>query len=95
MRRTIFTSRARRDLAEAWDYIADENLIAANNFLHRVEKAVELLEQMPGIGHSRPDAPSQYRFWTVKPYLLAYRFTSKSLTILRVIHGARDFRKIF
>lgn len=51
---------------------------------------------MPGMGHLRADVKGRrYRFWTVRPYVIADRFDAATLTVVRVVHGARDFRRIF
>jgi len=96
MRKVVFGALAQHDLQQAWDYIAADSVRAADRLRERIHHAVDLLAQMPGIGHRRPDVPeSIYRFWTVRPYVIGYRYTSRSLTIVRVVHGARDFREIF
>jgi plasmid stabilization system protein ParE len=51
---------------------------------------------MPGMGHRRTDVRDQrYHFWRVRSYIIAYRYDANDLTIVRVLHGARDFRTIF
>ena len=95
MRRIVFSPRAQRDLQEAWEHIAADNLTAADHLVDHIQRAVQLLGQMPGIGHARPDVSNaRYRFWTVRPYVIAYRCTSRTVTIVRVLHGARDFREV-
>lgn len=96
MRELVFSAEAQRDLTEAWEYIAIENITAADKFRDRVEQATIRLAEMPGIGHTRRDVRIRsYRFWCVRPYMIAYRFDSKTVTILRIVHGARNFRRIF
>ena len=51
---------------------------------------------MPGLGHERADLPNRrYRVWSVYSYLVIYRFGPKTLTVLRIVHGARDLRRLF
>ena len=96
MRRILFSPQARRELAEAWHYIAPDNVSAADHLVQRISQAVETLARLPGMGHQRDDVPdSKLFFWTVRPYVIAYRFTSRTLRIVRIVHGARDFRRIF
>ena len=92
MKRVVFSADARRDVAQAWEYIAADNVTPANGFLARIEYALDLLAGMPTMGHTRD---ARYRFWTVKPCLIAYRFNSRTVTVVRLIHGARDLRRIF
>ena len=56
----------------------------------------EIWEYIAGIGHVRADVPNpDYRFRVVRPYLIAYQHDDESVTIVRIVHGARDFRRIF
>ena len=51
---------------------------------------------MPGKGHVRADVKDpSYRFCSVRPYVIAYRYDDQTLTIVRVVHGARNFRRLF
>ena len=48
------------------------------------------------MGHTRRDVrDSRYRFWAVRPYVIAYASDDESLTITRVVHGRRNFRLLF
>lgn len=94
MRRLEFSPEARRDLIELWEYIAADNPSAADRVVEAIDHAVQLLTDMPGIGHSRPDVDDlRFRFWPVYSYLIAYRYTDSNVTIVRIIHGARDIRR--
>ena len=96
MRRIVFSAQARRDMWEIWEYIAEANIPAADRLADKIQELTRLLATMPGGGHVRLDVDdNRYRFWTVKPYVIAYRYTSRTLTVVRVLHGARDFRQIF
>ena len=96
MRRIVFGSLAQRDMWAIWEYIAQDNIPAADRLSDRIQDAVKLLADMPGAGHGRRDVDDErYRFWMVKPYVIAYRYTTRTLTVVRVVHGARDFRRIF
>src|SRR5688572_9760511 len=96
MRKLLIQPQARADLLEIWHYIAGDDVAAANRVSERLERAIRDLITMPGKGHRRADvtAPS-YRFWSVHSYVIAYRYDDESLTVVRVVHGVRDFRKLF
>jgi toxin ParE1/3/4 len=88
--------QARLDLLEVWHYIAPHDAPAATRVLDRIEAAIRGLAELPGKGHTRNDvADARYRFWSVRPYVIAYRFDDATLTVIRVIHGGRDFRGLF
>jgi toxin ParE1/3/4 len=96
MRNIVFGPHAQRDLQEAWDYIATDNVLAADKLVDEVRRALQLLAEVPSIGHQRKDVvSSRYRCWTVRPYVIVYRFSSRTLTVIRVLHGKRDFRGVF
>ena len=96
MRSIVMRPQARLDLLEVWHYIAPHDAAAAARMVDRIEAAIRGLTEMPGKGHTRDDvADPRYRFWTVRPYVIGYRFDDVTLTVVRVIHGARDFRRHF
>jgi toxin ParE1/3/4 len=83
-------------LAQIWQYIAHRNLSAANRLIDKVERTVAMLSTMPGMGHIRAEVKDpRFLFWAIAPYVIAYRHTSRTLTIVRIVHGARDFRRVF
>jgi plasmid stabilization system protein ParE len=95
MRSVVFSPAAEQDLADIWGYIACDNPAAADKLLRLIDETLSKRAEMPGIGHRRTDVTDpRYSFFTVRPYVLAYRFDDVSLTVVRVLHGARDFRKV-
>ena len=88
--------RADADIAALCDQIAQDNPDAADRLDERLHHSIELLAQFPGMGHTRPDVrDKRYRFWTVGHCVIAYRVEGNELIVVRVVHGARDFRKLF
>jgi len=43
------------DLLEIWDYIAADDLQAADGMIDRIEQGIELLGEFPGAGHERAE----------------------------------------
>jgi antitoxin ParD1/3/4/toxin ParE1/3/4 len=83
--------QAFRDIDEIWEFIAGDNLDAADRVRDEIFSACEKLAEMPGMGHQREDlADEPLRFWGVYSYLIIYRPDSRPLEIVRVLHGARD-----
>lgn len=81
------------DLEAIWEYIARDNAAAADRVEDALHAAMRMLVENPGLGHTRPDvANPAYRFWTVKPYIIAYRVEADTLIVVRVVHGTRDIR---
>jgi addiction module RelE/StbE family toxin len=93
MQRLIFTDRAQADLLEAWLYIAEDNLAAADRVLDTLEHEAKVLLMQPLMGRARPELGSQVRSWpSSTPYVLFYEVDAVELTVLRVLHHARDIR---
>ena len=93
MPRLVLTERARADLLEAWLYIAEDNLAAADKVLDKLEQEATLLLLQPLMGRARPELGSAVRSWpSSTPYLLFYEVDDMELTVLRVLHHARDIR---
>jgi toxin ParE1/3/4 len=55
MKRFILTPRARQDVDDIWDYIANDNIEAADRVLEALEEAMFKLAKSPGIGHWREE----------------------------------------
>lgn len=88
--------RANSDIERICDRIAEDNPDAADRLDDEIQRAVQLLAQFPGMGHTRGDvSDKRYRFWVVGSYVIAYRVQRGELIVVRVVHGARDFRKLF
>ena len=70
MPRLVFTERAQADLLEAWLYIAEDNLAAADKVLDKLEQEATLLLLQPLMGRARPELGSAVRSWpSSTPYL--------------------------
>ena len=95
MKRYVLTPSARRDVNDIWNYIASDNLEAADRVLDALESAMVKLAKNPGVGHWREElADKRHRFFPVYSYLIVYRDAPKPLQIVRVLHAARDVQSI-
>lgn len=95
MKRFVLTPRAKRDVNEIWDYIAIDNIDAANRVADALESAMLTLAKNPGLGHWREElADKRHRFFPVYSYLIVYRHGGGRLEIVRVLHAARDVQGI-
>jgi len=91
MKRFILTPRAKQDVNDIWDYIANDNIEAADRVLDALDNAMIRLATNPGIGHWRDElTDKRHRFLLVYSYLIVYRHATKPLQIIRVLHAARD-----
>ena len=85
------TERAEADVEALADFIAADSIEAAMKVVLALEDAFVLLASRPGIGHTRADLTERpLKFWSVYSYLVVYDPASAPLTIVAVLHGARD-----
>jgi plasmid stabilization system protein ParE len=91
----ILAPEALQDLQELWDYIATENLDAADRMIDTLFAAFERLATMPGLGHRREDLTDRpLRFWTVDTYLVIYRAERTPIEIVAITRGGRDIPRL-
>jgi plasmid stabilization system protein ParE len=91
----ILAPEALQDLQELWDYIATENLDAADRMIDTLFAAFERLAAMPGLGHRREDLTDRpLRFWTVDTSLVLYRAERTPIEIVAVTRGGRDIPRL-
>jgi plasmid stabilization system protein ParE len=91
----LLTPRAALDVNDAWNYIAEDNIEAADRVLDALYNAMIKLAKNPGIGHWREDlTDKRHRFFLVYSYLIVYREETKPLQIVRVLHAGRDVQSI-
>ena len=88
-----FHPEAELDLDEIWEFIAQDNLAAADRVTEDIVGDIEALVSAPHIGHRRPDLTSRpLRFWSARNYVIAYAPDEKPLWIVAIIHGSRSPR---
>lgn len=88
-----FHPEASADLDEIWEFIAADNLDAADRVIEEILAAIDVLVPFPDQGHRRPDLTSgPLRFTNTRDYLVAYAPDEKPLWVVAVIHGRRSPR---
>jgi plasmid stabilization system protein ParE len=79
------------DLDDIWEYIARENIDAADRWIGKLFDAFEAIGRTPGIGHKREDLTAYpVLFFPVGAYLIIYRPIGPTVEIVAVTQGARD-----
>ena len=88
-----FHPEAAIDLEEIWDFIAEDNLAAADRVIEDILARVSAVVPFPKQGHKRTDLTSRsLRFIQARYYLIAYAPDEKPLWVVAVIHGRRSPR---
>jgi toxin ParE1/3/4 len=95
MTRLRVTTHAKRDLDQIWLYIACDNVEAATNLIQQITSRFHLLKSSPTIGRPRDELIAGMRSHPVGQYIIYYRRTHNAVRILRVLHAARDPRRVF
>ena len=90
MRNVVWSVRALDDLALGFDYIAEDSENNADLVADRIDAAARLLGHMPA---GRPGRIHGMYEKAVRrtPYIIAYTLSDRTVTILRIIHGALDW----
>ncbi len=95
MKGFVLTPRAKQDVNDIWDYIADDNIEAADRVANALETTMIKLAKRPGIGHSREElTDKRHRFFLVYSYMIIYRHETKPLQIIRILHASGDVQSI-
>jgi plasmid stabilization system protein ParE len=95
MMRLVVSDQALTDMVELLEYIRNDRPSAAERMHDRLWRELDFLCEHPFIGHLREDVrDDRYRFKRVKSCLICYRLDGSDLRVVRILHGARDFRRV-
>ena len=76
-------------------YIAEDNPAAADRVLEAIENEAKTLLEHPLMGRARPELAEGVHSWpTSTPYILYYLPMPEGVTVLRVLHHARDMQQV-
>jgi toxin ParE1/3/4 len=95
VRRVVWSHSALEEFSSVVDYIARDNPVAAVGVADRLEAAVLALAELP-VGRKGRVAGTYEKVMSGLPYIIAYALGDEppeggTLTVLRIIHGARDW----
>ncbi len=95
MPRVLFSESAKKDLLEAWLFIAEESMDAADGVVEAIQQEAQTLSLQPLMGRLRYELAEGVRSWpTSTRYILFYVPAKDSVTVLRVLHHARDIPNV-
>jgi toxin ParE1/3/4 len=90
--------RAEADLDEIWLYVAKESgsMEVATRLVDSITDRFCFLANFPHAGRSRDrDFGVGTRSFPVREYVIIYSVESSDVSILRVVHGRRDFEALY
>ena len=94
MARYTLLRRAQADLRGIRDHILADNPPRAISFIEELLERCQLLADTPGMGRARDELRPGLRSFAYGSYVLFYRRTAGGVEIVRVLHGARNIRKL-
>lgn len=94
MKHVFFSDLARSDLDEIWDYIAQDNVDAADRVIDDLMATIGKLLSMPHSGRARPELAPRIRSFPCGRYIVFYRPEEECIAIARVLHGSRDLASL-
>ncbi len=95
MKRLVFTPAARDDLLAIGLFIAEDNPQRAESFVAELEVKAALICKQPLSFPERADISPGVRAAVHGRYLLFFRVLDNDVRIVRILHGARNFRQVF
>jgi toxin ParE1/3/4 len=93
--KVIISDQAILDLEEIWQYIGNDNPVAADEQIERIYEQCLLLKDNPEIGRKREELYNGLRSIVVSKYILFYRIKNEVLEIVRILSGYRDIDSLF
>ena len=94
-RSLLISPIAEKDLAEIWSCIASDSPQAATEFIAQFRDRFAPLLRQPEIGSRREQLAPGLRAVVHKRYVIYYVFDAEAVTIVRILHSARDSRALF
>jgi len=93
--RLRWTRLAIADLDSAFEYVATDDVSAAQHLIDRIEQATSVLVRHPSAG--RPGrVPGTHELVVAgTPFIVAYWVRSGAIEVLAVIHGSRKWPDSF
>ena len=95
IKRYFLTTQASEDLEEIHNFIAEDSVKRALNFIDLIEDNIELIATNPGIGKYRNELFPEMHSLPVGDYIIFYRIKQKHVEVLRILHGSRDLPNYF
>lgn len=95
MARILRRPLAGADIAEIWDYIAEDSVMQADAWIDRLDGKLRLLAGQPMMGRARDDLSPGIRGMPFGRYVVFYAPLADGIDIIRVLHSARDIDAAF
>jgi len=94
MAEVVFRRAALRDLERIVLRIDVDDPGAARRFRDRILNCIDILRDFPESAQPRPEFGTGVRTIPIGRYIVFVRVTLPNVTVLRILHGARDLPRI-
>ena len=91
----VLQPRAKADLSDIWQFIAEDSDDQADAFIDLIDQKFQLLAQQSRSGRRREELAEGLRSFPVGRYVIFYLPISGGVQIVRVLHGGRDNEAAF
>ena len=78
------------DLDSIWNFIAADDIRAAERQIDRIGKVFQMLVENPLAGRERPELRKELRSFPVGSYMIFYTAVSDGVEIIRVMNSRQD-----
>lgn len=95
MARILRRPRAAADIAEVWDYIAEDSPMQADAWVDRLDARLHVLVTQPLMGRARQELMPGLRSLPFGRYVIFYQLLNDGIDVVRVLHSARDIDAVF
>lgn len=86
----LFTSLAEQDLESIAEYIAADNPLRAINLVREMRQQCQRIALNPPGYRLRPELGERLRSCAYGHYVIFFEASPREVTVVRVLHGARD-----
>jgi len=95
MPRVLRRPLAAADIAEIWDYIAEDSVRRADASVDRLDTKLHMLSMQPMMGQARDELAPRVRSLPFGRYVIFYQPLDDGIDVVRVLHAARDVHSQF
>jgi len=85
------------DAYEIWSYVAQENILRADQIISDLEQCYQVPAESPHIGVKRLPNYPKFRIFPFGKYIIIYSPSDdgSGIELIRLIHSARDYHHFF
>ena len=94
MSQVVRSKQADEDLYNIWSYIEKHNARAADGLIDELTEKFELLARHKGLGTPRPKLRATLLVFPAGKYLIVFRRLEDGIEVVRVVHSARDLKRL-